>query len=118
MPPESTATVVPARRGAHLAAEQRGDADRAGALDDELAALHQHDHRLGGLVLADDHDVVGVARRAAASVSSPGRLTAMPSAIVSAERGGHRLAAPQRLRVRRAGGGLHADDLDVRAARP
>ena len=58
MPPERIATVVPDARGAHLAAEQRRDADRAGALDDELRALHQHDHRLGGLVLADDHDVV------------------------------------------------------------
>ena len=48
LPPESTATVVPAAVGFDLPAEQRGHADRAGALDDELAALHQQRHRLGG----------------------------------------------------------------------
>ena len=62
----------PDAAGAHLPAEQRGDADRAGALDDELGALHQHDHRLGGLVLADHHDVVGPA------VEQPQRQLARP----------------------------------------
>ena len=40
-----------ARGRLDLTAEQRGDADRAGALDHELGALHQQHHRLGGLVL-------------------------------------------------------------------
>ena len=48
-----------------------------------------------------------------ASVSSPGRLIAIPSAIVEHRRGGHGLAAPQRLGVRRARRDLHADHLDV-----
>ena len=43
--------------GLDLAAEQRGDADRARALDDELAALEQQRHRLGGLVLPHDGDL-------------------------------------------------------------
>ena len=43
-----------ARRGRDRAAQQRGDADRAGALDDELAALEQHHHRLGGVLVLDD----------------------------------------------------------------
>ena len=58
LPPDSTATVVPFGAQRDLPAEQRGDADRAGALDDELAALHQQHHRLGGLVLAHDRHVV------------------------------------------------------------
>ena len=45
--------------GLDLAAQQRGDADRARALDHELAALEQERHRLGGRVLADDHELVG-----------------------------------------------------------
>ena len=59
----------PRRRGAHAPRQQRGHADRPGALDDELRPLEQHDHRLGDLLLADDHDVVDPAldeRRASA----------------------------------------------------
>ena len=48
------------------------------------------------------------------SVSSPGCLTAIPSAIVSAESAGTGSPRAQRLRVRRAGGDLHADHLDLR----
>ncbi len=41
---------------------QRGDADRAGAFDDELRALHEQHHRLGGVLLADDDHIVDPAR--------------------------------------------------------
>jgi hypothetical protein len=37
---------------------QRGHAHRAGALHDELRALDQEDHRLGGLVVTDRHHFV------------------------------------------------------------
>ena len=67
------------------ARQQRGDADRARALDDELGALHQQHHRLGGLVLLHDDDVVEPAAASARASARPGRLTAMPSAIVSAD---------------------------------
>ena len=48
-----------------------------------------------------------------ASVRSPGRLTAMPSAIVSAVSRRHRRAGRQRRRERRAGRDLDADHLDL-----
>ena len=66
--------------------EQRGHAHRPGALDDELGALEQEHHRLGDVVLADDQQLVDPAARSARSVSSPGRLTAIPSAIVRSTR--------------------------------
>ena len=43
-PPERTATAGPSPPG--LPREQRRDADRAGALDDELRPLEQEDDRL------------------------------------------------------------------------
>ena len=52
-----------------------------------------------------------------ASVRSPGRLTAIPSAIVSADSAGTGLPCSQRGREGRAGGDLHADDLDLRPRR-
>ena len=72
----------PRGAGSPARASQRRDADRARALDDELRALHQQHHRLGGVLLADDDDVVDPALRRAAASARPGRLTAMPSAIV------------------------------------
>jgi hypothetical protein len=111
--PESTATVVPLAAGRDLAAEQRGDADGAGTLDHELAALHQHDHRRGGLVLADDHDVVDPAAEQLQGEVA-GALDGDPVGDGQCGGGRHGLAAAQRLRVRRAGGDLDADHLDVR----
>ena len=58
LPPESTTTVAPSPRPATSSGEQRRDADRPRPLDDELRALHQQHHRLGGVLLADDDDVV------------------------------------------------------------
>ena len=55
---ESTATSCRSRRAVHLAAQQRGHADRAGALDHELGALEQQDHGVGDVVLGHDDDVV------------------------------------------------------------
>ena len=53
LPPERIATVVPRGAASTWPPQQRRDADRAGALDDELAALEQHDHRLGGVLVVD-----------------------------------------------------------------
>ena len=82
-PPESTIATVPPPLPARRPAEQRRHADGARTLDHELGALQQEHHRLGDVVLVDDDDLVDQ-RSISASVSSPGRLTAMPSAIVSA----------------------------------
>ena len=79
---ERIATVVRARP-ARPAAEQRRDADGAGALDDDLAALEQQDHRLGVVVVVDDD--LRRATRAAAAASGRRALDRDPSAIVSAE---------------------------------
>ena len=70
--------------GLDLRRQQRGHADRSRPLDDELAALEQQRHRLGGRVLADDDHSSSSSVRIG-SVIPPGRLTAMPSAIVSAD---------------------------------
>jgi hypothetical protein len=40
------------------AGQERGDADRARALDDELRALEQADHRVGDVVLRDRDELV------------------------------------------------------------
>ena len=53
LPPDSTTTVVPDGAAGDPARQQRGHADRARALDDELGALEQEHHRLGDLVLVD-----------------------------------------------------------------
>ena len=79
-----------------LAAEQRRHPDRAGALDDELAALHQQHHRLGGLVLAHDRHARRPTARAAAR-QLPRRLYRDP--VGDRQRGV---------------GDLHADHLDLR----
>ena len=49
---------MPRSAGAVMAAQQRGDADGARALDDELRLLHQHDHGLGDVVLGHHDHVV------------------------------------------------------------
>ena len=69
------------RGGRDRARAQRRDADRAGALDHELRALEQDDHRVGDVVLADGDELVDPVRDERQR-SPPGRLIAMPSAIV------------------------------------
>ena len=99
-----------------VAAEQRGDADRARALDHELAALHQQHHRLGGLVLAHRDDVVDPLRE-----QLHGQLARPLDRDAVGDRDRRlrldRLAAPQRLHVGRARRHLHADHLDLRPRR-
>ncbi len=46
--------------GLDLAAERRGEAGRAGGLDDQLAALHEQQYGRGNLVVADRDHVVDV----------------------------------------------------------
>ena len=100
-----------------LATEQRGDADGAGALHDELAALEQHDHRLGRLLVLDDRPC----RRA--TLQEREREVARPldrDAVGDRQRRWRPATgspARERLRVGRARGGLHADDLDLRPRR-
>ena len=79
LPPERIATAGPSPRDA--AGEQRGHRRGPRALDDELRPLHQEDDRLADLLVGDRDDrLEQVASRR--DVSSPGCLTAMPSAIV------------------------------------
>ena len=117
LPPREHATVVPSARRATRPAEQRGDADGAGALDDELGLLEQQrpsPRRSPPRPRARRRRPIA---SMSASVSSPGRLTAMPSAIVSAASTSTGSPRLQRRRERRARLDLHADDLDRRAAR-
>ena len=87
-------------RAADLPGEQRRDADRARALDDELRALEQQHDRLADLLVRDRDDVVEQIRRGAASCSSPGCFDRDPV--------GDRVAVPTP--------GLHADDVARPAA--
>ena len=56
LPPESTGTTQPLPPT--LPGEQRRDADRACALDDELRALEQQHDRLADLLVRDGDQVV------------------------------------------------------------
>ena len=56
LPPETTAQTGPVPPA--LPDEQRGDADRAGALDEQLRALEQERDRVADLVVVDDDEVV------------------------------------------------------------
>ena len=80
LPPESSAQTGAA--AGDLPREQRGDADGARALDDELAALEEQRDRLRDLVVGHVHEVVEQRRRGSPSSAPPGCLTAIPSAIV------------------------------------
>ncbi len=51
--------------------QQRGEADRAGALDHRLLDLEQHQDRLLDVVLADQHDVVDQRCGSAAASARP-----------------------------------------------
>ena len=62
--------------------KHRRKAGRAGAFDDRLFDADEHRHRAFEVALGDQHDVVGRSFRIR-EVSSPGCLTAMPSASVS-----------------------------------
>ena len=59
LPPERMTAVVPSARTSPVApGQQRRHADGAGALDHQLGPLEQEDHRLGHLLLGDDHQAV------------------------------------------------------------
>ena len=74
---EERADLVLASR---LAGEHGSDRRRAGPLDQELGPLEQEHDRVADLLVRDGDDVVE--RVAQDEVSSPGCLTAIPSAIV------------------------------------
>jgi hypothetical protein len=101
-----------ARGGRGLPAQQRGHADCARALDDELGLLHEHDHRLGHVVLGDDDHVVEPAAHEA-----EGQLAGALDRDAVGDRQPRRdldgLAAPQRLRIGGDGLDLHAHHLDL-----
>ena len=79
LPPERIASAGPLRLT--LPASRAATDGRAGAFDDELRPLEEEDDRLADLLIGDGDDVVEeVLERT--DVSSPGCLTAMPSAIV------------------------------------
>ena len=105
----------PAAAASVWTAQQGGDADRAGALHDEPRTLDEQDHRLGDLVLAAT-TTSSTHSRTSGSVTSPGRLTAMPSAIVTAP--STVTGVPARSEEDTSGGlDLDADDLDLRSRR-
>ena len=108
----ASTTVVPAAGAGH-ARQQRRDADRARPLDHELGPLEQEHHRLGDLVLGDRDDPSTQRLDQRAASARPGRLTAIPSAIVSAESTATGAPGLQRGRERRAGLDLNADHLDL-----
>ena len=112
MPPESTATVVPPSAALHLPAEQRRHADRAGALDDQLARSISTTIASAVSSSLDDDDAVRVAREQLERELARA-LHRDPVGDREHRGGGHRLAATQRLRVGRARGDLHADHLDL-----
>ena len=80
----------------HLAREERGDADRSGALDHELGALEQHDDRVADLLAGNLDDV---REQIPAQVHGQLRRTLYGDPI--GEREARRL-------------GLHADDAHLR----
>ena len=80
LPPESTATAGVGEPPRVL--QQRRHRGRAGRLDDQLGALQAVQQGPGEVLLGDGHDLVDQARSTCANVTSPGRPTAMPSAIV------------------------------------
>ena len=86
LPPERTTATRRPATSRDVAAEQRRRADRARALDDELVALQEQRDGLDDLLVGDRDHVVDVRRWTIGNVSSPGRLTAMPSAMVSRAR--------------------------------
>ena len=91
--------------------QQRGDADRAGTLDEELGPFHQQHHRVGDLVLLDDDDVVEP------SLDQWSGDLARP---LHRDSVGQRDDRPDRrgaVRVRSARRDLHADHLDRRVVR-
>ena len=80
LPPETTAQTGPVP--ADLAGEERGDADGAGALDEQLRALEQERDRVADLVVVRRPRGRRGAGRGCPSSARPGCLTAIPSAIV------------------------------------
>ena len=80
LPPERTVHTGPV--AADLPGEERGDADGAGALDEQLRPLEQQRDRLADLVVGHVDEVVEQPAEDRPSSASPGTLTAIPSAIV------------------------------------
>ncbi len=94
-----------------MACQQRRDANRAGALDDQLGPLEEEHHRLGDLVLADQHDPVDpVADQRQRQL--PGTLDGDPVGDRQGRVDRDRLARRERGRERRAGVDLDADHLN------
>ena len=112
LPPERTATVVavlgrasPARRSARRRRRRRRPRRRAW----RAPSAPPSPRRVSS---SPTTTMSSACSTSSASVSSPGRLTAMPSAIVERRRGATARRV-ERLRVRRARRDLHADHLDV-----
>ena len=79
-PPERSAHAAPVPRDP--ACEERGNRGGAGAFDRQLAALADEQDRARDLSVRDGDDARRADRPSRLWVSSPGCLTAMPSAIV------------------------------------
>ena len=79
LPPDRTETVGPG--AGDLSGEDRGDPHGAGGLDDLLGPLQEHEQRAGDVVIGDRDDLVHESLMIS-NGRSPGRATAMPSAIV------------------------------------
>ena len=113
LPPESTATVVPPSAGLtcppSIAATPTAPAPSTTSLQRSSSSA------IASAVASSSTTTIS-SRWVAGSRSGmpPGRLTAMPSAIVSADVASIGSPGCHRLRVRRARGGLDADDLHVR----
>ena len=115
LPPDSTATAGVSKPVG--LSSMRGDRGRAGGLDHHAWRARCSASRARESDSSETVTTSSTWSRTAAKVMSPGRPTAMPSAIVCIDSSGDRLPRGQRARVGGGALGLHADHAYVGAQR-